>query len=57
MFVYLCSGKVLDLAKVTSLKFEAGYLILYDSDSPPARIDRREVLYCTNSSGFCPAPC
>ena len=45
MFVYLCDGRIVEVAKVTSVKVDHEALILYDGESVARRFNLRDVYF------------
>jgi hypothetical protein len=56
MFVYLCDGRVIEVAQATSAKVEASSLILYAGKQIVERFSLREV-YFTSKVMTSPIPC
>ena len=45
MFVYLCDGRVIEVARVTSVKVEQKALVLYAGESVAGRFSLDEVYF------------
>jgi hypothetical protein len=45
MFVYLCDGRVIEVARVTAVKVDHVALVLYDGNTVAGRFNLRDVYF------------